>query len=55
MRPETVWSRRVAAPISDPNVPILERMLHVISQPIRLRDPGGPGGGAGSGTGAART
>jgi pyruvate,water dikinase len=55
MRPETVWSQKRAAPISDPNVPILERMLHAISQPIRLRDPGGPGPGAGAGTGATRT
>jgi len=51
MRPETVWSQQRAAPISDPNVPILERMLHAISQPIRFRDPSGPGSGAG----AART
>lgn len=50
MRPETVWSRKRAAPISDPNVPILERMLQAISQPIRLRDPGGPSGGAGAGS-----
>ena len=39
MRPETVWSQRRAAPISDPTVPILERMLHAISQPLRIREP----------------
>ncbi len=41
-RPETIWSRKAATAISDPDQPILERMLHAISQPLRLRDPAGP-------------
>jgi phosphoenolpyruvate synthase/pyruvate phosphate dikinase len=38
MRPETVWSRRTVAPISDPNTPILARMLRSMSVPMRIRD-----------------
>jgi hypothetical protein len=37
MRPETVWSRRTVAPISDPNTPILARMLQSMSVPMRIR------------------
>jgi pyruvate,water dikinase len=36
-RPETVWSQRPPVAISDPDEPILERMLHAISQPLRIR------------------
>jgi pyruvate,water dikinase len=52
-RPETVWSPRPAVAISDPNEPILERMLHAISQPLRLREPAGPTAPSGDGAGAA--
>jgi pyruvate,water dikinase len=38
MRPETVWSRRTVAPISDPTTPILARMLQSMSVPMRIRD-----------------
>ncbi len=37
-RPETVWSRKPRTAISDPNTPILERMLSAISQPMKIRD-----------------
>lgn len=37
-RPETVWSRRQATPISDPHEDILSRMLKAMSQPLRIRD-----------------
>lgn len=37
-RPETVWSRTPATPMSDPNTPILQRMLRAMSQPLKLRD-----------------
>lgn len=38
MRPETVWSRKKVAPLSDPNEDILSRMLKAMSKPMRLRD-----------------
>ncbi len=38
MRPETVWSQKKVASISDPNEDILSRMLKAMSQPMRLRD-----------------
>jgi hypothetical protein len=38
MRPETVWSRRPVAPISDPRTPILIRMLQSMSTPLKIRD-----------------
>ena len=38
MRPETVWSRRTVAPISDPRTPILARMLQSMSVPLKIRD-----------------
>jgi phosphoenolpyruvate synthase/pyruvate phosphate dikinase len=41
-RPETVWSRRAAIAISDPNEPILQRALQAISRPMRIRDPADP-------------
>jgi phosphoenolpyruvate synthase/pyruvate phosphate dikinase len=37
-RPETLWSRTPATPISDPNTPILQRMLGAMSQPLKLRN-----------------
>lgn len=37
-RAETVWARRTAAPISDPDTPILARMLRSMSTPLRIRD-----------------
>lgn len=37
-RPETVWARRTVTPISDPNTPILARMLQSMSRPLRIRD-----------------
>lgn len=37
-RPETVWARRTVTPISDPNTPILARMLRSMSRPLRIRD-----------------
>lgn len=37
-RPETVWSRRAAAPIASPDEPILSRMLRNIRVPMRLAD-----------------
>jgi pyruvate,water dikinase len=40
MRPETVWSRRTFAPISDPNTPILARMLQSMSVPLKIRQSG---------------
>jgi pyruvate,water dikinase len=51
-RPETVWSRRPAVAISDPDEPILERMLQAISRPLRLRDPVGPAAPGGDGLGS---
>lgn len=42
-RPETVWSRKPATPIADPNEPILSRMLKAMSVPLKLRDVAPPG------------
>lgn len=38
-RPETVWSRRTVVPISDPNTPILARILRSMSTSLRIRGP----------------
>ncbi len=51
-RPETVWSRKPKTPISDPNTPILQRMLAAMSQPLKIRDSA-PTAGADAGSGAS--
>jgi pyruvate,water dikinase len=38
MRPETIWSRKAATPLADPNEDILSRMLRAMSQPLKIRD-----------------
>lgn len=37
MRPETVWSRKRASPLSDPNEDIMSRMIRAMHTPMRLR------------------
>ncbi len=37
-RPETVWSNRPRAPLSDPHQPLLSRILHNIRIPMRIAD-----------------